>query len=351
MSKGVAGDAARLAGVDALRALALLPVVLVNFASYVTPLSAPTMLEPRPADSLLAILVTAFTAGLIEAKGVTLLSFLFGYSLVLGSRHVARLKRLLGLGLAHGLLLYFGDILGTYAVAGALALRRRRERLRNLLRRAVFWTCSGLLITLPFGADTGEGDATALGLGSLHQASGFFDWWTVNAQLYGFGWLALLVILPLTYGLVLLGICGARLRLLSHRRWRGRWQACARWAAPLLLLNLGYGLLQATQPLAGVGLTSAFALLTLPSWVSFFLLRQPPSLLAAAGRNTLTVYIGSSLLLVLLLSGAGLALPLGSAATVGLALCVWVLLLGWSARAAGQGKRLPLERWLARRPA
>jgi len=352
MSASGASGAARLPGVDALRALALLPVVVVNYASYATPLTADVMLAPRPADSLLAQLCTALAAGLLEAKGVTLLSFLFGYSLVMGSRAAARLKRLLGLGALHGLLLYFGDILGCYAAAGALALRRRHERLKPLLRRAGFWLLIGSVMLLPFSGASTDADGPAAELGRLHQARPFADWWLANARLYGIGWVVVLLILPLTYALMLFGIAAARLRLLSHRRWRPLWRRFARWALPLLLLNLGYGLWVAwALPSAAAGLNALLALLTLPSWVAWCLLRPAPAWLVRVGRNTLSIYIGSSLLLVLLLSGAGLALPLGSAATIGLALAVWLVLSALAAAVAARGGRLPLEALMARRPA
>jgi uncharacterized protein len=156
--------------------------------------------------------------------------------------------------------------------------------------------------------------------------------------------------LPLTYGITLLGLAAGRLRLLTHRRWRPRWQRLAHAAWPLVGLNLLVALAMLHDAF-GVGLWLSFfmALLSLPSWVSWCLLRSSlPAFLPLAGRNTLTVYVGSSLLLVLLLSGAGLHWAPGSVALFALGLVAWTLLMALSARAARAGRRLPLEAWIAR---
>lgn len=70
-----------------------------------------------------------------------MLAFLFGMSLALAMRRagpadalaarlqaIRRQKRLLALGVLHGVLLYFGDILTLYAVLGWLLLRSQPTR-------------------------------------------------------------------------------------------------------------------------------------------------------------------------------------------------------------------------------
>lgn len=341
----------RHAGLDALRALALLPVIVVNWASYATPMNAALMLAPRPADSIPAQLLAALGSGLLEAKGVTLLTFLFGYGLVLGSRQASRVRRLLGLGLAHGLLLYFGDILTAYALAGLMALSHRRESLKRLRRRALSWLLMGLglgvaIVSLSAGASD-ESLVVA-----PHAADGLLGWWQANALMYVAAWLMLLIVLPWTYALALLGMLAARLRWLTHRRWQAQRARLARAALPLLLLNLGYGAwLVLTQPAAATALSALMALLTLPAWVAWLLQRQLPAWLAAAGQQTLSVYLLSSLLLVLLWSPAGLGWSPGSAAVVLLAVLSWWLLMQGAAWLTRQGRRGPLEAWMARRSA
>ena len=64
-----------------------------------------------------------------------------------------------------------------------------------------------------------------------------------------------------------------------------------------------------------------------------------------AGRNTLSVYLGSSVAAVLLWAPFGLGLQTGVAAAYALALLVWLLLTA----AAAARPQLPLERWMAQR--
>ncbi|RZJ85321.1 MAG: DUF418 domain-containing protein [Massilia sp.] len=73
--------------------------------------------------------------------------------------------------------------------------------------------------------------------------------------------------------------------------------------------------------------------------------RPPLARLALLGRHTLSLYIGSSLLSLAVLSGAGLALPLGTAALAVLALLYWA---AWVALVQRWRGRLPLELWLSR---
>lgn len=341
----------RHAGLDALRALALLPVIVINWASYATPMNAALMLAPRPADSLPAQLLAALGSGLLEAKGVTLLTFLFGYGLVLGSRQASRLRRLLALGVAHGLLLYFGDILTAYALAGLMALRHRRESLRRLRRRALTWLLVGLSLGVAI-VSLSAGASDPSGMVSPHAADGWLGWWQANAVMYGAAWLMLFIVLPWTYALVLLGMLAARLRCLTHRRWQAQRARLARAAAPLLLLNLAYGAwLVQTQPAAATGLSALVALVTLPAWVAWLLQRRFPAWLAAAGQQTLSVYLLSSLLLVVLWSPAGWGWAPGSATVVLLAVVTWALSMQVAAWWTRQGRKGPLEAWMARRSA
>ena len=186
----------------------------------------------------------------------------------------------------------------------------------------------------------------------MPKASGLWPWWRANAASYGAALIGLALTLPSTYGLALLGLAAGRLRLLTHRRWAGLLRRWARWALPLLMLNLSVAWPVArAEGIEGLVLSWILALLSLPSWVAWLLcLRKLPVTLALAGRNTLSIYLAGSLLIVLLLSGAGLHWAGGSAAIMGLASLVWLLLLGCSAWAAARGWRLPAEAWMARRP-
>lgn len=345
----------RAGGVDALRALALLAVVVVNVAGYrELPQGGPLPAlgaGAGPLDWGLTVLV----ASLLQGKGVALLTLLFGYSLALGRAGFARarLDRLLLLGLAHGLLLYCGDILSSYALAGYFALRWRRRRLRPLARRARAWTLGGALwLLLIWWAAAVLMPELAPDAERLAEAASLPAWWALNAGSYLSSLIGgLIAFLPMSYGLMLYGLLAGRLRAFQHRRWRHVWQRAARWLPLVLLLNLGYGLLYA-QSLSRVGSLSlvpgaAFLIgpLSLLALVPWLLLRDWPAWLRAAGRNTLSVYLGSSLAAVLLWTQ--LRPPLGVAGAYLAAFAVWALLMVLAACFP----RLPLEAWMARRKA
>ncbi|MFN7692469.1 MAG: hypothetical protein ACK5O3_00285, partial [Burkholderiales bacterium] len=81
-------------------------------------------------------------------------------------------------------------------------------------------------------------------------------------------------------------------------------------------------------------------------FVPWLLLRPLPQCLVWAGRNTLSPYIGGSLVAVLVYVGLGWRPDtwLGYAFGVGR----WVVLMAWASSAGQRGKRLPLEAWMAR---
>ncbi|QGW83399.1 DUF418 domain-containing protein [Variovorax paradoxus] len=138
--------------VDALRGFALLGILVVNIASFASTyygLGIPDPLAVSLADRS-ASFVRAFV---FETKFYLLFSFLFGYSFTLqmraaerdGKRFVPRMvRRLVGLwviGVLHAVVLYYGDILTTYAVLGGVLLLLRR-------RGDVFMACAAMALVL-----------------------------------------------------------------------------------------------------------------------------------------------------------------------------------------------------------
>jgi uncharacterized protein len=344
----------RVGAVDALRALALLPVLVVNVGGYLTLPSGGPLAQQLPVDSASAFWSTVLVAGLLQGKGIALLHLLFGYSLTLSQQGSARLRKLMGLGLGHGFFIYCGDILSTYAFAGFMALHRPREPVSRLWRRAKFWLAASwlwlallMLLVAAGGAVDTNGDV------ALADASSAIDWLGANAQAYA-STLAFTAIgfLPLSYGLVLAGRTAGRLRLLQHARWRPLWERAARTAPVFLLLSLVYGLgyawLQGQgHELYWMALAWVLGPLSMLGLVPWLLLRRWPSWLMLAGRNTLSPYIASSVLIVLLYFGLGLR-P-STWAGYGVGLLMWLGLMAWASDAARRGKRLPLEAWMARR--
>ncbi len=364
---------------DALRALAMISVLTVNSAGYLVAPWGALLGERSPPDSQIAVMVQGLIAALLQGKGYPMLAFLFGMGLVLATRArpapvaheraVARQKKLLKLGLLHGLLVYFGDILTMYALVGWRLLAQVHEPwrlLRRRLRRALAWALAATVLSVVlialFAAPAGPaGSAPVDADPSLAQARHLIDFWMVNASAYAVMQIsALLLFWPVLRLCMLCGVAAARLRLLHHRRWRrGLWLCAQRWAGPVVLLNLGYGL---TYVSVVAGSQRAI-------WVEFLGNLFGPALaaiyvvalalgaqggraawcrwLAPLGQRSLTLYIGHSLLGLGLFSGAGLGLQLGSLGLALFALLLWGLAL--LAARASAGRRWPFEAWMARR--
>ena len=357
--------------VDALRALALLPVVAVNWVGYASLPNAGPLGAATPADSWLAQGGLIVVATLLAGKGITLLAFLFGYSQGLSRRargtqaaavRRRRMGRLLLLGLVHGLLVYAGDILTLYAACGLMMLNWSRLPLRRLRRRFIVLMAVELVLLAliaPWVIDLARSEPAAA-LASLATPNDWPGWLALNAWGFFVNQMSMLLLgflLPL--GLMTAGLMAARLRLFSHPRWRPLLQRCARrWLWRGLALNLAWALalwhgLRTAAP-GWADFTYAFSmyvamplLVGLVPWLVLVAQRRAAAMerLASAGRHTLSLYIGSSLLSLALLSGVGLALPLGTAALGMLALLYWG---AWVALAPRWRGRLPLESWLSR---
>ncbi len=359
----------RIAVVDALRALALMPVVIVNWVGYPALPDAGPLSPPSPVDSPLAQALSFLLHALVAGKGISLLAFLFGYSQALSQRSRSetarahrrqRLQRMAVLGLLHGCLLYMGDILTTYAVCGWVMLgwmSRRLSEVRVRLRvivalNVLIMLLAVVLAQMPVSASTSVPLTTPMSWSS---------WVLSNAGHYLAMVITIIVLgLPLPLLLMTLGLIAGRLRLFSHPRWRPALAAWARrWGWPALLLNvLCVTLLWPGLSVGDVRDGSHFAigylyptLLLLSAAVPALVLmlhRQPKwlQLLAPMGRHTLTIYIGSSVVSLLLFSGAGLAWQPGTALALLLALLYWGAGLVLSHLLGS--RRLPLEAWMSR---
>lgn len=382
-ASGVTGPATRQPLPDALRALAMLAVLAVNAAGYLVAPWGALLGERSPADSGPAMAVQGLIAALLQGKGYPMLAFLFGMGLVLATRRsaarrapqrgVRRQKRLLGLGLLHGLFVYFGDILTMYALVGWRLIARLHvpwHSLRQQLWRAWWWALGvsalSVALTVLFAARAGlaslAGSASVEAEPTLAQAQGWIAFWQINAGAYFAVQIgALLLLWPVVRFLMLCGVAAARLRLLTHRRWRPvLWRWTLRLAPPLLLLNLGYGVayVDAAATSERLFLVEAIGGLIGPPLAGVYLLGLALAArggqaawcrwLAPLGQRTLTLYVGHSLLCVGLFAGVGLALQPGTVGMATFSVVLWCLALV-AARASG-ARRWPLEAWIARRP-
>ncbi len=360
----------RVAAVDALRALALLPVVAVNWVGYPALPAGGPMSPPSPADSLFAQVLSWGLHALIAGKGITLLAFLFGYSQGLSQSRGAqalvkrrrRLGKMLVLGLAHGTLLYMGDILTLYAVAGAiLAIWAGHSMARLRVRLCVLIALDLVVISmiawiLSMTASPADQEVAV----PLTASADWVTWTARNASNFVITtFFFVLLGMPVPLFLMTTGLMAARLRLFSHPRWEpalARWSR--RWLWPALVINLVFTAL--LWPGLSAGETEAsgrFAIfyfyptmLLLSAAVPALVLRLKRDehllgWLAPLGRHTLTLYLLSSVLSFLLFSGFGLGWMPGTAVVAALALAYWV---GGLVVARWLGpRRLPLERWLS----
>lgn len=358
---------------DVLRALAMISVLAVNAMGYATaPWGEP--LGPRtPLDSTGTAATQALVAALLQGKGYTLLAFVFGMSLWLSARHHARPvalqrgrvrnRRLLGLGIVHGVFVYFGDILTLYALVGRRLLKRLYlpwGPLRRHLRHALGWAILAKLVLVAImvglpDRSVGAGDST------LSTVQGWWPFLKLNAGFYTAGVVAGLIVSgPVLYLCMACGVAAARLRLLTHQRWRAWLRRCLlRWGPPLMALTLTCGWAWAvttstdeispwievfgdllTIPVAAVYL-AALALVSTGGSARWCRGLSP------LGQRTLTLYVAHSVVCLLLFSGVGLALSLTTPETVLFSFGFWLLALT-AAKLSGR-QRWPLEAWVGRR--
>lgn len=137
--------AERIEVLDVLRGLALYGVLLANtvvwFSGRAFMLRGPQSPQPGAVDRVFMFLFNI----LVDGKAMTLLTFLFGlgFSLQLQraetagrsvvTTHLRRLAALTLIGVCHVLLLWWGDILWGYAIAGVGLLLFRRMKGRKVL--------------------------------------------------------------------------------------------------------------------------------------------------------------------------------------------------------------------------
>lgn len=358
---------------DALRALAMLSVLTLNAIGYPMVPTGPALGQRMPSDSILAAVAQGGVAALLQGKGLAMLAFVFGMSLWLAARTRTRPdalqrgrvrnRRVLGLGFLHGAFIYCGDILTLYALISRRLLHRLHlpwRRFRRHLGWALVWALLAKLVlataTVMLPDPSNEGTWS-----SLSSVQGGWQFLKLNAGFYFLGQaVALVMVGPVLYLCMVAGVAAARLRLLTHRRWRGAllnglWRCGPAGIALTLAYGLGCILAQPGDPIypwievfgdliavplaaiyvVAVALASSGGRATWCQW------------LRPLGERTLTLYVGHSVICLALFSGAGLALAPTTVQTLLFAFALWLVALV-AARFSG-GRRWPLEAWMGRR--
>jgi uncharacterized protein len=338
---------------DEIRGLALLGIAVVNAPFLATSLDG--FAGRGDASSQAAwFLVTVLFLG----KFYLIFAFLFGYSATLmmrGADRVARTRfarRLAGLaalGVAHALLLFLGDILVLYSVLGVALVILVTRGDRAVLRTAVAATAvaaAWLVVVVALATTTdarGDGAQTELTSSFDEAMSGSFGEAVVARwELYGS---VLVLLLTLNGGLSLamfcLGLVAGRRRLLADPDPASPlWRRARRWG---LVVGLPLALVAGALSLRGgddtgwlmlglaVGFVGAPALTAGYLGLLVALRARRRSALAVfrpAGRMSLTIYVGESLLLSAVVNGWGLGLfgQLDPFAVLGLAVAAWAAL-------------------------
>jgi uncharacterized protein len=362
---------------DRLRGIALLGIVVVNAPYFALSIEGFTPASVQsPLDAIAAFGVFMFAQG----KFYLLFSFLFGYSAAFilrdqskfnRRRFVYRLIALLIIGLAHAVFFFLGDILITYALLGfALLLLSRRSNRALITWASVCFTFGVFVIALVMAAYllTTEPDYALIELDSTLASGTFLE--AAAARLAVLPEVLSSVFLvqgPMAFAAFLLGLLASRRRLLAdaptHRQLWQRMtiiglgiglplQAVATW---LQTVALRTGDAYSLEGAAGifVGFTTA-PLLTagyigLVGW-TLSTRGQFLAWAAPAGRASLSVYIGQSVVLSLVFSGYGLGFfgRWGALPVVLTAIATWLVLSLLARLWLRRFARGPLELILAR---
>ena len=361
---------------DRLRGIALLGIVVVNAAFL--GISADGFTQ-ESVDGVVnratALLVVTFAQG----KFYLLFSFLFGYSAAFilrdhtkanRRRYLRRMFALFLFGLAHAVFFFVGDILITYSILGLLLFAISRSSDRALRR----WTISAVAVAVifimivaalaaafPDEASGLDGLESALTTGSFAEAS--------IARLQALPAVLGSVFLiqgPMAFAAFVLGLRASRQGLLADPATNVElWRKLALWGwaigLPLQALTaaMQVGAIatgNAFTPTGAAGLALGFT--TAPiltagylGTVALMLARNPGflSVMAPAGRMSLTVYIGESALLSFVFTAYGLGHfgQWGAFAVVMTAVASWVVLSALAWLWLRRFSRGPLESVLA----
>lgn len=393
-------DPNRIPAMDVLRGCAVMGILWMNITAFAHPSAA--YFNPAATGSLSIADRIVWLVGFVAVDGKMrgLFSLLFGASMLLlidkaemagrdGRRvHIIRSAWLFLFGLAHYLLLWWGDILMVYAIIGLVAIPFVGKDAMALVKWAfLFFLLHFLLVAATIAslyawqqasigpdAATGYADFMA-GLSdpaspSVKQEvalyrSGFAQLVSHHVAGYPSDWLRSLMFTSLdTLGFMLLGMAMLKGGFLT-----GRWQIdqyrrtarhCLLIGAPPMIALGGWLIWRGFPPLATMGAVLAwsfpFRIPLTVGWAALILwLFQRHNgaavfaRIGAAGRTALTNYLGTSLAMTAIFQGWGLGL-FGHVPIATLPLFVlggWALMLAWPLWWTNRFAQGPLE-WLWR---
>lgn len=371
--------APRYLTLDVVRGIAVMGILLANIPAFALPGAAYFSPLAWGGHGLKEIAVWLTNFIFVEGKMRGLFSFLFGASMLLilerakaggqnpAKVHYARMAVLFLFGLAHGYLIWWGDILAHYALVGAIAflfIRMRAEQLfaaaLTTLLLTLVWNSLGLYSLIESAArDTPQAIAQweefAKGFGVPQR-----EWLTTEIAAMQGPWpsqvsfrlehsenpFVLLKIFGIeTLSAILFGMWGYRSGFITGSWDRARYRrvaiACLGtcWAAYLLIgLNtIAQGFDQRWVFFASIVATVPFRILGTIGYAALIILLIKPGgrlteRMAAAGRAAFTNYLGTSILVTAVFYGWGLG-QFGhwDRATIYLVPpVIWAIMLLWS---------------------
>ncbi|MFQ5654088.1 MAG: DUF418 domain-containing protein [Planctomycetota bacterium] len=380
----------RIHSIDILRGFALFGVLLMNMQAFAMLLSAYMNPTSYGDQSSVNYFLWCLNHVFADAKFITIFSMLFGAGIVLMTeRSTARTGRSAGVhyrrmlwmalfGAAHGILLWYGDILLWYAMCGLLAYLFRRLKPWILILVAVILLLIPVLLLANFDSlienapaderqemidmwspspDAIKARETAYRGGYLdHLPTRFESWTGMFGFMMLFGWRLLAV--------MLLGMALFKSGVFSAARSRGFYVALVLigFAAGLPLAAYGIYNYQAcnwdmAQSMGPGSLYNYFgSLLVAFGWIGLVMLlcrsdrlKALRGRLAAVGRMAFTNYIMHSVILTTLFYGHGFGLfgRVDRPGQLGIVLAVFALQLWYSQPWLERFRFGPLE-WLWR---
>jgi uncharacterized protein len=374
---------ARIASLDTIRGVAVMGIFSVNIIAFAM-IEAAYFNPPAYGGHTGADLALwAANMLVIDGKMRTLFSMLFGASTLLvieraeaaglsGPKvHIRRMLVLLGFGLAHFYMIWFGDILVLYAVSGLVAFLFRKLPVERLIALGASFVLVGMLIFSGFMFSQYQADIAAHASGATQHAikewnEGLGSFYPSAAKiaedkaLHLGSWLNLVkdnlshwkqifpntvFFMPDTIGLMLLGMAGYRSGFLT-----GEWDDASYHRVAKIAIPIGLAAgaaIVAYDILSGfyiIGVFSAFVIIATPfitamafGYAALIILasrRQGwlAQRIAAAGRCAFTNYLGTSLVATFIFYGWGLGLygSLSRWQAWLLVPLVWLAMLAWS---------------------
>ena len=308
----------RVESIDILRGIALFGVLAVNLLTeFRVSIFAQFTDAAEPAALDRAVMNIVHHA--LELKAFALFSFLFGVGLAMQYERLSatgkplywltrRLLVLLVLGLVHLLLIWNGDILTEYALAGliALPLLQASRRVLALAATGLFAAYLALpMLPLHLWPDP---DWIARQIGQANAVYGGGNWFQVmrfSLQELPFLLPLHVYIFPRTLGLFVLGMLAWRSGLFAGGARRKAALARLGWALGIAGMTLALADENRLSQLAPVCLALAFAALVVYA-VHYTASRALLRMFSAIGRMAFTNYIAQSLVFGWIFFGYGL---------------------------------------------